>query len=295
MWLNPQFVFILILPFCIYIDLRILSHDKQVLPHSSVVQRSQMDIYQWAYKNVLLHLTEGWYHLTAHWYLSDARPGSTLSHSCIINQTLSYRDTIRQFIVHPICYHGSAPSLNAKQHPPRVLMWQIQAHNAREGQGRSCRPVLANTADDCWWRDDEWGEGVDGQQTALLQLRLSRLRASGPNSSMELILQEALRHILAIIYKSSQLAALTAALSVFMCHSDHISRSYVDKGWSQTASRADPYPAPPHHGDPRLHLDTLVSLETDSSGEEGIEETIVYLWTLRNFCGLQEAVAFHNI
>lgn len=147
----------------------------------------------------------------------------------------------------------------------------------------------------CWWRDDEWGEGVDGQRTALLQLRLSRLRASGPNSSTELILQKALRHILAIIYKSSQLAALTAALSVFMCRSDHISRSYVDKGWSQTASRADPYPVPPHHGEPRLNLDTLVSLDTDSSGEEGIEETIVYLWTLRNFCGLQEAVAFHNI
>lgn len=62
-----------------------------------------------------------------------------------------------------------------------------------------------------------------------------------------------------------------------MCRSDHIGRSYVAEAWSQTASQADPYPSPPHHSDPRLDLDALVSLETDSSGEEGIEETIVYL------------------
>lgn len=92
--------------------------------------------------------------------------------------------------------------------------------------------------------------------------------------------------------------ALTAALSVFMCRSDHIGRSYVAEAWSQTASQADPYPSPPHHSDPRLDLDTLVSLETDSSGEEGIEETIVYLWRLRNSVAwdrVQEAVACHII
>lgn len=83
-----------------------------------------------------------------------------------------------------------------------------------------------------------------------------------------------------------------------MCRSDHIGRSYVAEAWSQTASQADPYPSPPHHSDPRLDLDTLVSLETDSSGEEGIEETIVYLWSLRNSVAwdrVQEAVACHTI
>lgn len=131
-----------------------------------------MDVYQWAYKNVLLHLTEGWYHLTAHWYLSGARPGSTLSHSCIINQTLSYRDTIRQFIVHAVCYHGSAPSHNAKQHPPRLQMWQIQAHRAREGQGRSRRPVLANTASllmTGWWMGWRCWRSTDGAAAAAVQ------------------------------------------------------------------------------------------------------------------------------
>ena len=38
---------------------------------------------------------------------------ATLTHSYIINQTetLSYRDTMRQFIVHAICYHDSTPAL----------------------------------------------------------------------------------------------------------------------------------------------------------------------------------------
>uniref|UniRef100_A0A3P8RNN8 Rho guanine nucleotide exchange factor 28 n=1 Tax=Amphiprion percula TaxID=161767 RepID=A0A3P8RNN8_AMPPE len=43
------------------------------------------------------------------------------------------------------------------------------------------------------------------------------------------------------------------------------------------ASGADPYPALPHPSDPQLDLSELVSLETDSDGEEGREETIVYL------------------
>lgn len=130
-------------------------------------------------------------------------------------------------------------------------------------------------------RDDEWREGADApRMLLLLQLCLSHLWSSGPSASTELIKQEALRRILPVIYssdESSRLAPLTAALSVFMCRSDHISRSYVGEAWSQTESRADPYPSPPDHGDPRLDLDALVSLETDSSGEEGIEETIVYL------------------
>ncbi|XP_035766272.1 rho guanine nucleotide exchange factor 28 [Neolamprologus brichardi] len=48
--------------------------------------------------------------------------------------------------------------------------------------------------------------------------------------------------------------------------------SYNGETWSLTASGTDPYPVRPHPGDPQL-----VSLETDSGGEEGREETIVYL------------------
>ncbi|KAM9338704.1 rho guanine nucleotide exchange factor 28 [Symphorus nematophorus] len=59
--------------------------------------------------------------------------------------------------------------------------------------------------------------------------------------------------------------------------SDHNSHSYIGETWSSTASGADPYPVLPHPGDPRLDLSALVSLETDSGGEEGSEETIVYL------------------
>ncbi|KAF3849352.1 hypothetical protein F7725_015849 [Dissostichus mawsoni] len=44
-----------------------------------------------------------------------------------------------------------------------------------------------------------------------------------------------------------------------------------------TASGADPYPLLSHPADPQLDLRALVSLETDSGGEEGCEETIVYL------------------
>lgn len=69
---------------------------------------------------------------------------------------------------------------------------------------------------------------------------------------------------------------------VFLCVcvcacSDHNSHSYIGETWSLTASGADPYPVLPHPGDPQLDLSTLVSLETDSGGEEGSEETIVYL------------------
>lgn len=58
----------------------------------------------------------------------------------------------------------------------------------------------------------------------------------------------------------------------FLCRSDHVGRGFDGEAWSQTASRAQPHP-----GNPPLDLDALVSLETDSSGEEGVEETIVYL------------------
>ncbi|XP_041826213.1 rho guanine nucleotide exchange factor 28 isoform X2 [Melanotaenia boesemani] len=56
--------------------------------------------------------------------------------------------------------------------------------------------------------------------------------------------------------------------------SDH---SYNGENWMSTASGADPYPMLPHPSDPQLDLSALVSLETDSDGEEGREETIVYL------------------
>lgn len=72
--------------------------------------------------------------------------------------------------------------------------------------------------------------------------------------------------------KPLSVAALTSALSVLLCRSDHVSRGFDGEARSQTASRARP-----HHGDPQLDLEVLVSLETDSSGEEGIKETIVYL------------------
>ncbi|XP_071321529.1 rho guanine nucleotide exchange factor 28 isoform X2 [Trachinotus anak] len=58
---------------------------------------------------------------------------------------------------------------------------------------------------------------------------------------------------------------------------DHNSHSYIGDTWSSTASRADPYPELPHPTDPQLDLSALVSLETDSGGEESREETIVYL------------------
>lgn len=65
-----------------------------------------------------------------------------------------------------------------------------------------------------------------------------------------------------------------------MCHSAHVSRSYAGEAYPQMARLADLYPLPPRHCDSQLHLDALVSLETNSSSEDGIEETIVYLWTL---------------
>ncbi|KAM7368740.1 hypothetical protein PAMP_013050 [Pampus punctatissimus] len=59
--------------------------------------------------------------------------------------------------------------------------------------------------------------------------------------------------------------------------SDHNSHSYIGDTWSSTASGADPYQGLPHPSDPHLGISALVSLETDSGGEEGREETIVYL------------------
>ncbi|XP_034751474.1 rho guanine nucleotide exchange factor 28 [Etheostoma cragini] len=55
------------------------------------------------------------------------------------------------------------------------------------------------------------------------------------------------------------------------------SHSYIGETWSSTASGVNPYPVLPHPCDPQLDLSALVSLETDSGGEEGSEETIVYL------------------
>lgn len=58
---------------------------------------------------------------------------ATLTDSYTINhtETLSYRDTMRQFIVHAICYHDSTPALmldgthhalkckNSTRYPPK--------------------------------------------------------------------------------------------------------------------------------------------------------------------------------
>ncbi|KAM7392557.1 hypothetical protein PAMA_007597 [Pampus argenteus] len=59
--------------------------------------------------------------------------------------------------------------------------------------------------------------------------------------------------------------------------SGHNSHSYIGETWTSTASGADPYQGLPHPSDPHLDISALVSLETDSGGEEGREETIVYL------------------
>ncbi|KAK9532337.1 hypothetical protein VZT92_009725 [Zoarces viviparus] len=59
--------------------------------------------------------------------------------------------------------------------------------------------------------------------------------------------------------------------------SDLNSHGYIAETWSPTAGGADSYPVLQHPGDPQLDLSALVSLETDSGGEEGSEETIVYL------------------
>ncbi|CAB1455847.1 unnamed protein product [Pleuronectes platessa] len=58
---------------------------------------------------------------------------------------------------------------------------------------------------------------------------------------------------------------------------DHSSHSYIGETWLSRASGTDVYPELPHPRDPQLDLSALVSLETDSGGEEGREETIVYL------------------
>lgn len=60
-------------------------------------------------------------------------------------------------------------------------------------------------------------------------------------------------------------------------HSDDDNHGFIGESWSSTASGSDPYAVLPHPGDPQMDLSTLVSVETDSGGEEGGEETIVYL------------------
>ncbi|XP_070706318.1 rho guanine nucleotide exchange factor 28 [Pempheris klunzingeri] len=69
----------------------------------------------------------------------------------------------------------------------------------------------------------------------------------------------------------------TGRLGLQHTPSDHNSHSYIGEAWSSTASGADPYAVVPHPSDPHVDLSTLVSLETDSGGEDGSEETIVYL------------------
>ena len=65
---------------------------------------------------------------------------------------------------------------------------------------------------------------------------------------------------------------------MFVCaHSDHDSRSYIGELWSPAACGADPYPVLPPPTDPQLDFSALVSLETNSGGDESSEDTIVYL------------------
>lgn len=80
-----------------------------------------------------------------------------------------------------------------------------------------------------------------------------------------------------MISESSSHAACNNFFFFLCAHPDHNSRSYIGETWLSTASAADLYPEVPHPTDPQLDLSALVSLETDSSGEEGREETIVYL------------------
>ncbi|XP_063745546.1 rho guanine nucleotide exchange factor 28 isoform X1 [Eleginops maclovinus] len=60
-------------------------------------------------------------------------------------------------------------------------------------------------------------------------------------------------------------------------HTARDPQGYIGETWSSTASGADPHPVLSRPTDPQLDLRALVSLETDSGGEEGGEETIVYL------------------
>ncbi|XP_071768133.2 rho guanine nucleotide exchange factor 28-like [Centroberyx gerrardi] len=69
----------------------------------------------------------------------------------------------------------------------------------------------------------------------------------------------------------------TGRLGLEHTPNDLNSHSYIREAWSSTATGADQYPVLPHPGDPQLDLNVLVSLETDSGGEEGREENIVYL------------------
>ncbi|XP_024155388.1 rho guanine nucleotide exchange factor 28 isoform X1 [Oryzias melastigma] len=57
----------------------------------------------------------------------------------------------------------------------------------------------------------------------------------------------------------------------------HSSTDHNGETWTSAASGTNPYPVFPHPSDPQLDLSALVSLETDSDGEESREETIVYL------------------
>ncbi|XP_034048284.1 rho guanine nucleotide exchange factor 28 isoform X2 [Thalassophryne amazonica] len=59
--------------------------------------------------------------------------------------------------------------------------------------------------------------------------------------------------------------------------SDLNTHNYIREVWSSTATAAHSYPVHTNPCGPQLDLDMLVSLETESSGEQGSEETIVYI------------------
>ncbi|KAF7659596.1 hypothetical protein LDENG_00295630 [Lucifuga dentata] len=79
------------------------------------------------------------------------------------------------------------------------------------------------------------------------------------------------------VMETGYLYSPTGQLGLEHTPNDLNSNSYIKEAWSSMATGDDPYPVAPHPGDPQLDLSVLVSLETDSGGEEGREENIVYL------------------
>ena len=51
----------------------------------------------------------------------------------------------------------------------------------------------------------------------------------------------------------------------------------VREAWSSAATGVGHFPGAATDGDPQLDLTSLVSMETESGEEEGVEENIVYL------------------
>lgn len=158
-----------------------------------------MDVYQWPCKNILLHLT-------AHWYVSEGKPGSSLTDSYIINQTLSYRDAIRQFIVHAICYHGDAPSpmLNSIRHVCKCEK-ETWSYLRRQGTRAKDESVADEDRVEGWWRwwlsccSCAWVAKTVRQSSFKKQLRIPSCR------------------LFTAVMKPLSAAALTSAISVFLC------------------------------------------------------------------------------